>query len=175
MMGFMNETVTRNTMTERKTTIRDLCLNFDSSISSGRKYSDVNKKRRKYNLPDLSKNLNKILEMVTKCQTVSFQATTKSSRGLHNGKSTRRSQFIGVLRNGKRWQVLINVGKKKKYIGTYGNEKEAAVVHDFFSIGLNGGSAKTNFDYDQQLVVDMINSYYNNESVFTAANFIGRV
>jgi len=92
------------------------------------------------------------MEMVTKCQPISFKASTKSSRGLHNGKSTRRSQFIGVLRNGKRWQVLINVGKKKKYIGTYAEEKEAAIVHDFYSIGLNGVGAKTNFSYDQTLV-----------------------
>mmetsp|Transcript_2087 Transcript_2087/g.2357 ORF Transcript_2087/g.2357 Transcript_2087/m.2357 type:complete len:151 (+) Transcript_2087:217-669(+) len=147
----------------------------DSAKSIGRKMSGPREKKRKYNLPDLSKNLDKIMEMVTNCQGVTFEATTKSSRGLHNGKSNRRSQFIGVLRNGKRWQVLINVGKKKKYIGTYAEEKEAAVVHDFYSIGLNGLNAKTNFTLDQTIVGDMITSFSRNEEVFHPLQFIDRV
>eukprot|EP00344_Euplotes_crassus_P010645 CAMPEP_0197000502 /NCGR_PEP_ID=MMETSP1380-20130617/5427_1 /TAXON_ID=5936 /ORGANISM="Euplotes crassus, Strain CT5" /LENGTH=39 /DNA_ID= /DNA_START= /DNA_END= /DNA_ORIENTATION= len=38
-----------------------------------------------------------ILKMIDSFKEVSFSATTKSSRGLHNGTSSRRSQYIGVL------------------------------------------------------------------------------
>ena len=140
-----------------------------------RKISGPSEKRRKFSLPDLSRNFNKIMKMVTNIKDFTFESRTKSSRGLHNGKSNRRSQFIGVLRNGKRWQVLINVGKKKKYIGTYAEEKEAAVVHDFYSIGLNGLNAKTNFTLDGTLVGDMITSFSRNEDVFHPLLFINRV
>lgn len=142
------------------------------SLASPKPRSSKDKKK---NLPDITKNLNAILEMVSNSQDVSFSATTKSSRGLHNGTSSRRSQYIGVLGNGKRWQVLINVGKKKKYIGTYGQEKEAALVHDFYSIGLNGLNAKTNFSYNGEFIQEMITSFYENESSFDPARFLGRV
>mmetsp|Transcript_30492 Transcript_30492/g.29960 ORF Transcript_30492/g.29960 Transcript_30492/m.29960 type:complete len:93 (+) Transcript_30492:187-465(+) len=79
------------------------------------KASKINKKP----LPDISENLTMILKMINSFKEVSFRSATKSSRGLHNGASSRRSQYIGVLGNGKRWQVLINVASKKKYIGTY--------------------------------------------------------
>jgi hypothetical protein len=104
--------------------------------------------------------LKKILELISRGVKVSFICNSKSSRGLHNGTSKRRSKFIGVLKNGFRWQVLINSGKTKKYIGTYCDENEAASVHDLYSIGLNGLKAKTNFDYDEEGVKNMIQSYF---------------
>lgn len=146
----------------------------EDSRSTKEAVDPVKQRRRKNNLPDIEKNLNRILHMSGK-QEIKFKATTKSSRGLHNGTSKRRSTFIGVLRNGLRWQVLINVGKKKKYIGTYGTEKEAAIVHDFYSIGLNLSQAKTNFSYDHQLVYDMVSSYLDKGHVFDPSAFSGRV
>ena len=89
----------------------------------------------------------------------SFKHCVKSARGLHNGVSHRRSIFVGVLRNRERWQVLINEGKKKRYIGTYSTEVEAAIVNDFYSIGINFLKAKTNFHYSQELIISMIESY----------------
>jgi len=130
------------------------------------------KRKRKTNIPDLTQNLKTILKKANNNWNISFKAQVKSSRGLHNGESQRRSQYIGVLRNGRRWQVLINIGKKKKYIGTYECEKTAALVHDFYSIGLNLMNAKTNFTYEQSLVVDMIESYLKEEGVFTPSVFI---
>ena len=135
----------------------------------------VKERRRKNIMPDISANLDTIMEKVRSNETVFFKATTKSSRGLHNGKSQRRSKYIGVLRNGHRWQVLINVGKKKKYIGTFGDEKAAAIVHDFFSIGLNLNSAKTNFSYDQETIVDMISNFTSNDCLFEPHLFLDRM
>eukprot|EP00344_Euplotes_crassus_P010489 CAMPEP_0196996128 /NCGR_PEP_ID=MMETSP1380-20130617/2091_1 /TAXON_ID=5936 /ORGANISM="Euplotes crassus, Strain CT5" /LENGTH=160 /DNA_ID=CAMNT_0042412009 /DNA_START=172 /DNA_END=654 /DNA_ORIENTATION=+ len=149
-----------------------------SSPSEGSSISPskiVRKKITKNTLPDISQNLRMILQMISKDQQVSFRATAKSSRGLHNGTSTRRSQYIGLLGNRNRWQVLINVGSKKKYIGTFKCEKEAAVAHDLYSIGLNGMRGKTNFNYDSSTLQDMVMDYFTNEGSFNAYKFTSRV
>ena len=131
----------------------------------------VKNRKRKNNLPNLDRNLDKILKMSGKNR-LSFKPHLKSSRGLHNGTSRRRSRFIGVLKNGFRWQVLINVGRTKKYIGTYCEENEAALVHDFYAIGLNATNAKTNFAYNEQSVTAMIHHYYENDCVFDPSQFL---
>lgn len=100
-----------------------------------------------------------------------FEPSTKSNRGLHNGTSRRRSRYIGVLRNGPKWQVLINQGRTKRYIGTYASEIEAAIVHDFYSIGFNAQLANTNFYYTEETIVEMIQSYFKNGNVFDPSLF----
>lgn len=50
------------------------------------------------------------------------------------GPISTRSQFIGVSRNGKAWQALISIRKRKTYIGTYPDERHAALAFDFYSI-----------------------------------------
>ena len=79
----------------------------------------MKERKRRITLPDVDENLVKILELINGNFTIVFEARSKSSKGLHNGHSNRRSRYIGVLRNRQRWQVLINEGDKKKYIGTY--------------------------------------------------------
>ena len=64
---------------------------------------------------------------------------------------------------------------QKIYIGTFSNEKEAAIVHDFYSIGINGRKGKTNFSYSQDLVKNMIVSYFENNRYFDANPFIPMV
>lgn len=147
---------------------------FDRSTNS-EALEPVKERRRKTNLPTVDATLKRIMKLIEKNKTISFRAHDKSSRGLHNGTSKRRSKFIGVLKNGFRWQVLINAGKSKKYIGTYCEEKEAALVHDFYAIGLNGLKANTNFTYDQQIIVDMISDYYANDKMFNPTIFADRV
>ena len=106
---------------------------------------------------------------------VSFQHCEKSARGLHNGVSHRRSAFVGVLRNRGRWQVLINEGKKKRYIGTYWTEVEAAIVNDFYSIGINCLKAKTNFYYPQELIISMIESYFKATLIINCKLMISKI
>ena len=43
----------------------------------------------------------------------------------------RGSSYVGVSKNGENWQVLINYGNFKKYIGTFSSEKQAAITYDF--------------------------------------------
>lgn len=86
-------------------------------------------------------------------------SSEKGDTGLPNYNSDRRSKFIGVSRNGKNWQVLINVGNTKKYIGTYSTQKEAAVAYDFYSFALHGSKAKTNFTYNKDQLISMVESF----------------
>ena len=48
------------------------------------------------------------------------------------------SSYIGVSRNGTKWQALLLVKSKKLYLGTLENEEETAMLHDQHSI-LNFG------------------------------------
>lgn len=68
------------------------------------------------------------------------------------GKKPRGSRYRGVSRNGNQWQVLIMVAKKKRYVGSYSNEEEAARAYDKAALQNHGTKAKTNFDYvDEEL------------------------
>ena len=59
----------------------------------------------------------------------------------------RGSKYRGVSKNGNQWQVLIMINKKKRYIGNYRNEEEAASSYDIVAIQNHGNKAKTNFYY----------------------------
>ena len=87
----------------------------------------------------------------------------------------RSSSSIGVSKNGENWQVLINWGKYKKYIGTFSSEKQAAITYDFYAICLHLSKAKTNFSYDQELITEMIASYNSKSKSFDASRFIDRL
>ena len=67
-----------------------------------------------------------------------FKARVKTTRGLHNGLSRRRSNFVGVSKSKYHYQTLITHNRTKKYIGTFLKEEEAAITYDFYALGLNG-------------------------------------
>ena len=71
---------------------------------------------------------------------------------LSKGKKPRGSRYRGVSRNGNQWQVLIMVNKKKRYVGSYSNEEEAARAYDKVALQNHGAKAKTNFDYLEEEV-----------------------
>lgn len=70
--------------------------------------------------------------------------------------SDRRSNYIGVSKNGPNWQSMISLNKKKAYIGTYQEEKDAALSFDFYAILIHGLNAKTNFTYNKSQILSMI-------------------
>ncbi len=73
--------------------------------------------------------------------------SNNSERSNRGGKKPRGSRYRGVSRNGNQWQVLIMVNKKKRYVGSYSNEEEAARAYDKVALQNHGTKAKTNFDY----------------------------
>ena len=88
---------------------------------------------------------------------------TKSER---KANSNRRSNFIGVSKNGPNWQSMISIQKRKAYIGTYQTEREAAMAFDFHSILIHNLDAKTNFSYSKSMISSMIMNFRSNESLF---------
>eukprot|EP00357_Protocruzia_adherens_P012033 CAMPEP_0114999866 /NCGR_PEP_ID=MMETSP0216-20121206/16406_1 /TAXON_ID=223996 /ORGANISM="Protocruzia adherens, Strain Boccale" /LENGTH=449 /DNA_ID=CAMNT_0002364833 /DNA_START=107 /DNA_END=1456 /DNA_ORIENTATION=- len=101
----------------------------------------------------------------------SIQRSMKESSGgaggsgkSHNTKKpvdptkTRASKYRGVSRNGNQWQVLIMVDKKKRYIGSYSAEIEAARSYDKAAIQNHGVRAKTNFQYGEDDLKEILTS-----------------
>jgi hypothetical protein len=68
----------------------------------------------------------------------------------------RGSRFSGVSKNGSQWQVLIMVRKKKRYLGSFSNEEEAARAYDKVALQNHGNKAKTNYDYSKEEIEKII-------------------
>jgi hypothetical protein len=77
---------------------------------------------------------------------------------INNDKKSRRSRFRGVSKNGNHWQVLIMVKKKKKYLGIYPNEEEAAKIYDRVALKYHGIKAKTNYKYTKEEVAKIVSN-----------------
>ncbi|CAI2364357.1 unnamed protein product [Moneuplotes crassus] len=73
--------------------------------------------------------------------------------------SSRRSRYIGVFKNGAKWQALINIHAKKTYIETYLTEEPAARAFDLMSLILNSEKAVTNYDYSKADILELIASH----------------
>ncbi|CAI2368151.1 unnamed protein product [Moneuplotes crassus] len=73
--------------------------------------------------------------------------------------STRRSRYIGVFKNGLKWQALISIGSKKTYINTYSTQEEAARVFDLMSLLLNRMQAVTNYNYSKEDIFSLFSEY----------------
>jgi len=147
----------------------------DNERSSSTYYSESKPKRKKHKLPSIETNLKKLICKLRNNEVTEFNSRPKNIKKCFKNNSKRRSQFIGVSKNGNSWQVLINVRNQKKYIGGYTKEKDAAISYDFYTIALRGAEAKTNFNYDKDLVLEMIDAYYANGNTFRPAPFVSRV
>ena len=69
---------------------------------------------------------------------------------LRKNPKPRGSRFRGVSKNGSQWQVLIMVKKKKRYLGSFSKEEEAARAYDKVALQNHGNKAKTNYDYTKE-------------------------
>jgi hypothetical protein len=134
----------------------------------------LKRRPRKRPLPPIKK-FHYVLKQMAKDPEITFRGKCKTTRGLHNGKSFRRSQFMGVSRNGSKWQTLLNLGNTKKYIDTFHDENEAAITYDFYSIGFNGMKAKTNFTYTHSVLDEMYEAYKANSNIFNPSLFVEKI
>ena len=136
-------------------------LNANSQVASDSepiKPKPVVKRQWRVGCPDIDAEMSSTLLRILQGQKLLWNPTSKTTRGLHNGRSYRRSRYLGVSRNRTRFLALINVNNKKQYIGTYCDE--AAMVYDFYAIGLKGSQAHVNFTYDSDLLAILIQDFY---------------
>ena len=75
---------------------------------------------------------------------------------MHKNTKPRGSRYRGVSKNGSQWQVLIMVKKKKRYLGSFSNEEEAARAYDKVALQHHGIKAKTNYDYTKEEVKEIM-------------------
>ena len=66
----------------------------------------------------------------------------KVSELIQKNTKPRGSKYRGVSKNGSQWQVLIMVKKKKRYIGSFSNEEEAAKAYDKVALQHHGKKLK---------------------------------
>ena len=102
--------------------------------------------------PITNKQLSKFNEKNEKKKEENFDEKFRGLRG---------SKFRGVSKNGNQWQVLIMINKKKRYIGNYKSEKDAARAYDIVAIQNHGKKAKTNFFYTSFEIEKIKNMYTN--------------
>ena len=82
----------------------------------------------------------------------------KNDENSEKNRKPRGSKYRGVSRNGNQWQVLIMVNKKKRYVGSYSKEEDAARAYDKVALQNHGSKAKTNFDYTKKEVEEILAS-----------------
>lgn len=114
--------------------------------------------------------------LMQNCDPSTQRFIVKSKRKSNNAKgkkySKRRSNFIGVSWNGSSYQVLIAVGGKKTYLGSFDDETEAALTFDFYSILLHSIEANTNFSYTALAINEMIKVYRLFNNSFNASYYL---
>ena len=106
------------------------------------------------------KRLQIILKNTVDRNQVVVHRSAKSRHSSKSSKSTRRSRYIGVSKNGDVWQSLIMIDKKKTYIGSYLSEDDAARSYDLYALILKHLSARTNFDYTLPQIRDMVRDHH---------------
>ena len=72
-------------------------------------------------------------------------------------RKNRSSRYRGVSMNGRKWQVLIMINKKKNYLGNYLDEDLAARVYDIQAIKNWEIKARTNFVYNKNQIKNIYN------------------
>ena len=80
----------------------------------------------------------------------------KVSELIQKNTKPRGSRYRGVSKNGSQWQVLIMVKKKKRYLGSFSNEEEAARAYDKVALQHHGIKAKTNYDYTKEEIEEIM-------------------
>lgn len=84
---------------------------------------------------------------------------TPKRKNIRSDESVRRSNFIGVIKNGPNWQSLISINRRKTYIGTYLTQNEAARAFDIYSFLLHGLKASTNFPYTKSEILSSLEGF----------------
>ena len=111
------------------------------------------KKKIKKNLEKNDKNENNENNEKNKNNDSKIELNEENSEKV---RKPRGSKYRGVSRNGNQWQVLIMVNKKKRYVGSFSKEEDAAHSYDKVALQNHGSKAKTNFDYTKKEVEEIL-------------------
>lgn len=146
---------------EAKTEVSPICEEADIPELSNPKTYKTSKKNllSRYDFPAKADALLNMLSGIDIPEGQPLISAGKKAEPKRGPVCSTRSGFIGVTRNGPQWQSLISVGKRKTYIGSYRTERECAMAFDFHSLLLHGLTAKTNFGYTKEDIVEMIWQY----------------
>ena len=138
---------------------RDIKNNKLVFISENNK-KEIKEKEKENVKKENNNNTNNINTSNTNEIITSIIIETSQSNEINSEKDRkpRGSKYRGVSRNGNQWQVLIMVNKKKRYVGSYSLEEEAARAYDKVALQNHGSKAKTNFDYTKQQVEEILAS-----------------
>jgi len=141
----------------------------------GKKYKKKENFTIQKNLPPLDDHHSSLIRQIQIGALNNIYRSIKIRGGVSKNSTGRRSEFIGVSRNGDNWQVMVNLHNSKKYAGTYPTEKQAALVNDFFTISLQGSKACTNFHYSAQNIEMMVDTYHEHYRIFKPKEFLAKV
>lgn len=113
-------------------------------VKNGKKCFERLKNNRKSSLSKVEISPAKIFDFESKGISSHPKNLMSSSK---NPARSRASVYRGVSRNGNQWQAIIMVQNKKRYIGSYSYENDAARAYDKAALQFHGEKAKTNFTY----------------------------
>lgn len=142
-------------------------LRENSSSPKIKKANKVQKKDRfvEYFTKRADELLRKLQE-TTDFDRVLVRKSEKPARSKNSKHPEKRSEYIGVSKNGTKWQALVVIGKHKVYMGSFKEEAEASTVFDFYSILTHAKDAKVNKSYTIREVLNMVHNFKLNNNDF---------
>jgi len=114
--------------------------------------------------------LTRKLENCTNMTSLYITRSEKPARSKNSKHPEKRSNYIGVSKNGKKWQALVVIGKHKVYLGSYKTEEQAATTFDFYSLLTQLKEVKVNRDYLTVDVINMLENFKRNNNAFEIHN-----
>lgn len=143
-----------------------------SELKSIEKRNNKNLASRILEITEMCKNLIPKLDHIKHKDLSLFSKFDKSKVPSNYRNKKIRSNYIGVTRNGKKWQALVVYNNEKIYIGSFQSEIVAAVTFDFFSMVLHFKNPKVNFYYTTNELREMIDMFLTSDGRFMAENFL---
>ncbi|CAI2381888.1 unnamed protein product [Moneuplotes crassus] len=141
----------------------EVVLKLKSSIKPNKL---LTKKRSRFSAKnDITRQLLSLKWSILNGYVTRFTSSHKKSKSIHKKNLRRRSEYIGVSRNNTNWQVLVNVNKANKYIGTFGEELQAARAYDLYSVAMRGEAGSLNFTYSAEDMLERIEYYLEHKCV----------
>lgn len=152
------------TLPKVQSTLKKTTIKFKNEESDKSKA----KKNLMLKLGNFNERATSLLQVINSMSSTNVVLVTskKKAQSRRGPVSNKRSEYIGVSRNGPHWQSLITIKKRKTYIGSYRDERDAALAFDFYSLLLHSLTAKTNFDYTKQDILLMIENFKSHDGKF---------